>query len=295
MAQPVLDDAPVPRDDVVLPLGVLLVYLRQILEAPPAAVIIREVTEIVPRIELRILSLTGAIRAVVAAAVEVPAVRAGVGIHAVEDEPYPLLLPFRAQVLEILHSPEYRVGARIVRGIVAVVRPRFDYGVEVHNANAELFEIRQLLLYAFQRPAVEIVGAVGLLPAARLPAYRLIKACVQLRCLTEALVVLYPRLRRAVVRESKTIREYLVHHPFSEPCRCFKALFIHRQPEARLTVRAYPAGIARRVRTEPLRAVIRLYIERIPERLRLLGQHEVYIIYVSVVFHGAAVLHIVAP
>ena len=234
MAQPVLDDAPVPGNDVVLPLGVLLVHLRQILEAPPAAVIIREVTEVVPRIELRILSLTGAIRAVVAAAVEVPAVRAGVGIHAVKDEPYPLLLSLRAQVLEILHSPEYRVGARIVRGIVAVVRPRFDYGVEVHNANAELFEIRQLLLYAFQRPAVEIVGAVGLLPAARLPAYRLIKACVQLRCLTEALVVLYTRLRRAVVRESKTIREYLVHHPFSEPCRCFKALFIHRQPEARL-------------------------------------------------------------
>ena len=82
-AQPCFYNAVVPEDHIVLPVRVQLVDLRQVFKSPPAAVFVREMLEIVPVIKLRLLPLARADGGIVAVAVEVYAVRPGVGEHAV--------------------------------------------------------------------------------------------------------------------------------------------------------------------------------------------------------------------
>ena len=119
--QPRFHNAVAAENDVAFPVCVQLVDLRQILEPPPAAVFVREVPEIVPAIKLRPLPLTRADGGIVAIAVKVYAVRAGVGEHAVENYTYATLLRRRAQPLEVLLRAEDGVWAHIVRCIVTVV------------------------------------------------------------------------------------------------------------------------------------------------------------------------------
>ena len=146
----------------------------------------------------------------------------------------------------------------------------------------------------FQRPAVEIVG-LGLLPAARLPAYRLIKARVHPVSDRGACGTLYPPppCRRSRRQNdpgiSGTSPFFLNHAGVSKPF----LYTVSRKPDSRLR-----SISCRYSPSRPDRATARCDPSRYRTHTRApaaLGQHEVYIIYVSVVFHGAAVLHIVAP
>ena len=129
VAQPELYHAVLPGDDVLLPGGVFLVHLRQVLEAPPAAVLIGIFLKIVPVVIGGILALAGPLAGIAAIAVEIAAVGPGVGIDAVQDQADAQLLRPGAELLKVLHGAQDGVGPVIVRGVIAVVGTGLHDGV----------------------------------------------------------------------------------------------------------------------------------------------------------------------
>ena len=129
VAQPELHHTVLPGDNILLPGGVFLVHLRQVLEAPPAAVLIGIFLKIIPVVIRRILALAGPLAGIAAIAVEIAAVRPGVGIDAVQNQADAQLLRPGTEVLKVLHGAQDGVGPVIVRGIIAVVGAGFHNGV----------------------------------------------------------------------------------------------------------------------------------------------------------------------
>lgn len=65
-----------------------------------------------------------------------------------------------AQAAKHLLTAEHRVDFTVIARVIFVVGIGGENGVEVQNADAQLFEIRQLLAHAFQVAAEEVVGEV---------------------------------------------------------------------------------------------------------------------------------------
>ena len=150
-----------PGDDELLVGGILLVDVGQGVEAPPGLVVVRPVVEVVPAAVGALGVAVRALAAVVAVAVEVHAVRAGVGEHAVQDDADALLLRRGAELLEVLLRAEGGVDLHVVAGVVLVVAVGLKDGVEVQHRHAHAADVVQLLLDALQVAAEEVVGGVA--------------------------------------------------------------------------------------------------------------------------------------
>ena len=134
------------------------------LEAPPAFVIVRPAAEAVPLGVGGIGAVVRAAGAVAAVPVEVDAVRAGVGEHAVQDHPNAPLPRRLAQGPEVLLRAEGRVDHAIIAGVVLVVAAGLEDGVEVDHRHAHGAYVVQLLHDAAQVAAeVVVVDAVAIL------------------------------------------------------------------------------------------------------------------------------------
>ena len=155
--QPAADNAVLILDDVVLIASVGFVHLRQCVDPPPRAVLIRPVMEVKPAEIRRFLGLIRAYAVIMAACVEVAAVIAGVIEHAVQHDAHPALSGLAAQRTEILLAAEQRVDALVITGVVAVIGIRLKDRVKVDGGNVQALQIIQLGEHAAQRTAEKVV------------------------------------------------------------------------------------------------------------------------------------------
>ena len=153
-AQPVGHHA-VGAVDEVLPLGVGLVGVGQVVHAPPAgvgAVLLHEVPGAVGRVG----RLPGPHGVVVAELVEVAGVHARVVEHAVEDHRDAHLGGLGAQAAEPGLVAQHGVHGQVVARVVAVVGLRLEDGVQVDGREPHVADAAQLLADALERAAVEL-------------------------------------------------------------------------------------------------------------------------------------------
>ena len=144
--------------------------------------------------------------------------------HAVGDQRNAEALCVGTKVYIILNAAEDGVNLRVVGAVIAVVRSRFDDGVQIDYPDAEGTQIRKLFADAVKGAAVEIVGRIVGFKAACLPAHGVCDALVQLRGLTEAAVV-FDAL--SAVAKAEAVGEYLIHDPALCPVGGGKAFFVH--------------------------------------------------------------------
>ena len=143
--------------------GRILLHLRQCLKAPPAAVaagIAR--VKVVPAAVGRAAVAVGTARAVAALAVEVDRVRAGVAEHAIENDADALFGSGGAKGAELLIRAQQRVGLEVVGRVVAVVGVGLKDRVQIQAGDAEITQIRQLLLDSREVAAVVVHVQVAL-------------------------------------------------------------------------------------------------------------------------------------
>ena len=155
--QPAADDAVLVLDDIVQVLGVELVDLGQRVNAPPRAVLVGPVRELVPLVIGRVLRLEGADAVIVAAGVEVEAVIAVVAEHAVQDDAHAALGRLGAQRLEVLLGAHHGVDGLIVAGVIAVVGVGLEDGVKVDGLHVQGLQIVELGQHALEAAAEEVV------------------------------------------------------------------------------------------------------------------------------------------
>ena len=118
---------------------VIFAHLGQRGNIPPALVLVREVLEGVPVIPRGFLGLIRAHGVIGAEMVEVAAVLAGVGEHAVQHDADAAFLGLFAQSLELLLRAHQRINLHIIAGIIAVIAPGSEDGVQVQHGHAQLF------------------------------------------------------------------------------------------------------------------------------------------------------------
>ena len=135
---------------------IVLAQLRQGENAPPCLVVFRIVVEGVPVVVGGGLPLIGAERRIMPEVVEVHAVFARVGKHAVEHHADADFLRRFAQFGELRVRAAQRVNLRVVARVVAVIRPCAENRVQVDDVDTHVLQVGQLLLNAGQRAPVEI-------------------------------------------------------------------------------------------------------------------------------------------
>ena len=165
-------------------------------------------------------------------AVEVAAVRARVGKHAVEHDADATRSGGGTQLLEVRVRAEDRVDLPVISGVIAVVGGALEDGVEIQHRHAELLQIGQPVCDAAQRAAVEVNGRIFALGGVGLPLDRFLPIGVRMHGLLHAAVVLHAALRGGGAVARKAVGEDLIHHTGAKPLRRRKAGAIDRQPPA---------------------------------------------------------------
>ena len=154
---PVLQHAvPVPDDEIQVG-GLRFRHFRQGMIPPPAGIVLPTVPELVPAIIRGIRSLPGPRLPIGPFPVEVPAVRSGVAEHPVQDDPHPMAPCFPAQGPEGLLRAQEGIDGFVVPGIVPVVAPGLENGVQVQAVHPQLLQVRQFFQDSLQGPSVKIV------------------------------------------------------------------------------------------------------------------------------------------
>ena len=178
--------------------------------------------EAVPFVIRRFLRLVGAEAGIVAEAVEIDAVRAGMAEDAVEDDADARFVSGFAERGEFFIRPQHGIDAEIVRRAVAVVARAFKDRVEVNGRNPQFFEVRQLFPDAGDVAAEEIV--IDDVPFAF--ALAVIRHVVPVAVDDGALLAVKAARRAVAVTEA--VRENLVDHGVLEPVRCMGVLVVDR-------------------------------------------------------------------
>ena len=212
--------------------GRILVYLRQGIKAPPAAVFVREVLEVVPVVVWRFRALARTLAREGGATVEVQAVVASVREHAVQHHAHTALCGLGAQFAQVVLGAHARVYRQVVRRIVPVIGGRQEYRVYVQHAYAQQFQIVQLCDYAAQIAAEEVarrVIAVGGYVQQRLfvpvGVFDLLSARLCVGC--GGGMRGFQPAARAYIRAEEPVREYLIHRALAQPARRHERRVVH--------------------------------------------------------------------
>ena len=118
--------------------GTVFLDLRQGLDAPPAIIFLREVLKTIPRSVGRILGLIRTYGIIQPVAVEIDAVVARMGEHAIQHHADALAARRLAQAHEILVRAEGGVHVRIVPGVVFVIGLCVENRVQIQHRYAEV-------------------------------------------------------------------------------------------------------------------------------------------------------------
>ena len=248
----------------------------------------------IPRGIGRLLGLIRAHRVVQPVAVEVHAVVARVGEHAVQHHAHALLLCLAAQQLEILVGAEGGVHLLVVARVVLVVGLRLKDGVQVQHRHAQFPQVGQLLDHAEQVAAEEVVlqiRAVGLI-AVRIGQF----IPVLVRGQPGLLVQQLP----AAVAEA--VHKDLIHHAVVHPLGRLILAVVHRDLEGRRLMRVLLPLAAQLlgVVAVPEGLLAHLDDEIVPQHLRLFGQRQRGFVqraaaHVAAQRHGQLALALVRP
>ena len=245
--------------DIALPRGVALIHFGQGGIAPPAAIQGSWsvwMLEVVPIAIRRIPALHGARLLVGFQRVEVFAVGAGVRKHGVQNHADAPGFRLADEIRKVFVAAQQRIDVLIVGGVVAMVRPRFENGVQIQDLNAERCQIRELFADAIEGSAEEVHRVVLL---AAFPVHRFVPVLVKDYGAPHLAVVIEAFLADASASAGKPFGENLVHHRAREPIGRREAWVVERNLEtglrlqrhvvirrarARIVRRGYPAGIS---------------------------------------------------
>ena len=202
-------------------------------------------------------------------AVEVPAVGARVGEHAVEHDADAAVRRGRTELFEVRVRAEDGIDLAVIAGVVPVVGSALENRVEIQHRHAELPQVVQPVGDAAQGAAVEIDGGVFALRRVGLPLDGFVPVGVVVHGLAHAAVVLHAALRGggAVAREA--VGEDLIHHAGAKPRRGRESGAIDRQAPAVTRCVAQPGVPAVRRGAQPAdAAVVAREPEAVAQRLR---------------------------
>ena len=129
LLQPEGDDAVFAGDDEIHKGRIHLVDSGQGIKAPPGVVDMGPAVEGEPAVVGRLLGIEGADAVKLAFPVEVGAVGAGVGVHAVQDHPDAPGMGGVHHFTEILQSAQHGVGNHVIAGVVTVAGEALGNGV----------------------------------------------------------------------------------------------------------------------------------------------------------------------
>ncbi len=202
-----------------------LIELRQDVNAPPAGVIVRPATKIIPRTVGRIFVAICTLAAVRRKFVKISAVGARVAEHAVEQNFYPVLFRTFAEGFEILLCAEHRVDFHVVARVVSVVRARGENRVQIYAGDAEALEIAELLFDALEVAAEKVVFfnfsvEVGLPVGLFAPAGVIFRRGLVLG-------------QGSFAGAAEPVREYLIHCAAAKPQGRVAVFAAYGQPPAR--------------------------------------------------------------
>ena len=164
-AHPVVQYAVVAAD-VLGVAGVVLVHIRQGVDAPPGLVLL-VAPEVIPGVIRAVLGLISAGRVVASELVEIDAVCAGVGEYAVQndgDAPYLCRL---TQLPEVLVGTQQRVYIPVVCGVITVILVGFEDRVQIDAGDTQVFQIVQLAA-----DAVQVAAEIVVVPDVTIPPLR---------------------------------------------------------------------------------------------------------------------------
>ena len=105
-------------------------------EIPPGMVIIGPAVECVPTVERRILTLEGTLSLKGIFPVEIEAVGAGMGVHAVQNHLDAPLVGSVAHGGEVCLRAQHGVRGLVIAGVIAVAGKAFADGIQVKNIDA---------------------------------------------------------------------------------------------------------------------------------------------------------------
>ena len=136
------------------------VHVGQGVEAPPAAIFVRPMEKGIPAVVRGILAVAGAGAGEGMFPVEIYAIRAGMGEHAVQNHPNAEFLPLRAQGGKVGLRAEGGVDLEIIRGVVFMIGGGEEHRVQIQRRYPQGGDVGQLLPNAQKIAAEEIVGGV---------------------------------------------------------------------------------------------------------------------------------------
>ena len=160
LAEIMLDDRILAGENEGGIIRVILPDVGQRIKAPPAVIGGGILLEGEPAVIGRILRLARAYDGVMAVTVEVNAVIAHVGEHAVKHDADAHCARGGAQVLKIRLRAEHRIDHAVIAGVVFVIGGRAEDGVEVNRRHAQILEIGELLFHTLEIAAEKIARVV---------------------------------------------------------------------------------------------------------------------------------------
>ena len=157
LLQPVGHHRILAGDDIIYKSRVQLFHRGKGVEIPPAVIAVGIVIEGKPAMVRRIRGLVSANAGEGIFPVEIQTVRAGMGIHAVQDHLDAPAVGGIAHSAKFLHCSQHRVGGFIVAGIIAMGRKAFADGVQIQNSHAQRGDIVHFFRDSPEISAVKVV------------------------------------------------------------------------------------------------------------------------------------------
>ena len=276
LTHPVLHHGVFAAQDILAEILVHFIDVGQRAEAPPALVVVRPVFEGEP---LLVRGFRVAVRAdlfaVRAAAVEIYAVAAHVGKHAVEHNADAHRLRFLAELAQLLFIAEHRVDLHIVARVVFMVGSRGKDRVEVDHAHAHILQIGQLLADALKVAAEEVVREVIAVVRYVQPRH-LVPVFMALDLFIHVILGVHQRVRALAMEE--TVHHDLIHHAVVHPFRRLIRRVVHGDLEIDRAAHTplAAAGIIRRAKR--MQHAVRGDLKAIPEQAGLVAHLDLRLI-----------------
>ena len=273
-AQPLAHHAILAADQLAV-VGIVLIQVRKRVDAPPALVG-AVVAELEPVAIRRIGALVCADGVIVAQAVEIHRVCAGVVEHAIKNDGDATVARFLAETREALLVAQHRINLHVVAGVVAMVGLRLEDGVQIEDRDAQALQVVKMLANALKRAAVELplgdaavlslLVAGGLVPVVNQLALGAIR--MQLQSCRGALL--------PVLATGEAVREDLVDDAVLVPVGKHRALELVAGDLERRRLAIRKGTLARRAlgvgAIAPHVAVCRRNLKAIPNNLRHFGR-----------------------
>ena len=205
----------------------VFIYLGQRFEAPPRAVLVREALKIIPFRVLRFARLVSAVACISSETIKIYAVVARVRKYSVEDYTYAALGGLPNKSAKIVLCAQDWVYAHIVGRVVAMVRGRFKYRIEIYEAHAHIVKIIELFADSVQTAAEKVVWLIIAPAACRQIARFVTPILMQRHGAPERAVIFHSAHVYALASACESVGEYLIYNALGKAFGRFESPVIY--------------------------------------------------------------------